>query len=59
MWLRRAFLSQVLRVGFFIAFLSTLILVICICRHYAKGWNRMIEFSLLAFVIDLGVVLDF
>ena len=22
---------------FFIAFLSTLILVICICRHYAKG----------------------
>ena len=35
--LRRAFLSHVLRVGFFIAFLSTLILDICICRHYVKG----------------------
>ena len=58
MGLRRGFLPLVLRRGFHCLLVNSHF-YICICRRNAKGWNVNIEFSLLAFVIDFGVVTRF
>ena len=58
MGLCRAFPPLVLRRGFLLPSCQ-LSFYICICRRNAKVWNLNIEFPLLSFVIDFGVVTRF